>query len=54
MDSASHKFRGPQIAPLISMACYLGTSGWTYDHWKGVFYPDTVPKTLVRVLQQQV
>lgn len=26
------------------MACYLGTSGWTYDHWKGVFYPDTVPK----------
>jgi uncharacterized protein YecE (DUF72 family) len=22
----------------------LGTSGWTYDHWKEVFYPITVPK----------
>ncbi len=22
----------------------LGTSGWTYDHWKGIFYPDSVPK----------
>lgn len=19
--------------------CYIGTSGWMYDHWEGVFYP---------------
>ncbi|MBI5749692.1 MAG: DUF72 domain-containing protein [Nitrospinae bacterium] len=19
--------------------CYIGTSGWSYDHWAGVFYP---------------
>ncbi len=19
--------------------CYIGTSGWNYDHWKGMFYP---------------
>ena len=23
---------------------YIGTSGWTYDHWKGSFYPDSLPK----------
>jgi uncharacterized protein YecE (DUF72 family) len=23
----------------------VGASGWHYDHWKGVFYPDDVPKT---------
>ncbi len=23
----------------------MGTSGWNYDHWRGVFYPDTCPKT---------
>jgi uncharacterized protein YecE (DUF72 family) len=23
---------------------FIGTSGWTYDHWKGCFYPDTLPK----------
>ncbi len=23
----------------------IGTSGWMYDHWKGVFYPDKLPKT---------
>lgn len=22
----------------------LGTSGWTYEHWKGTFYPENVPK----------
>lgn len=22
----------------------VGTSGWTYPHWKGVFYPDEVPR----------
>lgn len=23
---------------------YVGTSGYQYDHWKGVFYPESVPK----------
>jgi uncharacterized protein YecE (DUF72 family) len=23
---------------------YIGTSGWTYDHWKGFFYPELLPK----------
>lgn len=22
---------------------YVGTSGWTYDHWTGPFYPDALP-----------
>lgn len=22
---------------------YIGTSGWNYDHWKGVFYPKDLP-----------
>ncbi len=21
---------------------YIGTSGWHYKHWKGVFYPETL------------
>ncbi len=24
---------------------YVGTSGWTYDHWKGNFYPADLPKS---------
>lgn len=23
---------------------FIGTSGWTYDHWKGRFYPGNLPK----------
>lgn len=23
---------------------YIGTSGWSYDHWKGIFYPEDRPK----------
>jgi ribonuclease/clavin/mitogillin len=23
---------------------FIGTSGWTYDHWKGRFYPENLPK----------
>jgi len=23
---------------------FVGTSGWTYDHWKGRFYPENLPK----------
>jgi hypothetical protein len=33
------------ISPPTSMsALYIGTSGWTYDGWRGPFYPDDVPK----------
>jgi uncharacterized protein YecE (DUF72 family) len=24
---------------------FIGTSGWTYDHWKGNFYPDGLTRT---------
>jgi uncharacterized protein YecE (DUF72 family) len=24
---------------------FIGTSGWNYDHWKGIFYPEGLPKT---------
>ncbi|AKJ65098.1 DUF72 domain-containing protein [Kiritimatiella glycovorans] len=24
---------------------FVGTSGWTYDHWQGIFYPDDLPKS---------
>lgn len=24
---------------------FVGTSGWTYDHWKGYFYPDKLAKS---------
>lgn len=27
------------------MIIRIGTSGWNYDHWKGVFYPQKLPKT---------
>lgn len=28
-----------------NLQLYIGTSGWNYDHWKGVFYPEDIPKT---------
>jgi uncharacterized protein YecE (DUF72 family) len=24
---------------------YIGTSGWHYDDWRGIFYPDKLPKS---------
>ncbi len=24
---------------------YIGTSGWNYNHWKGMFYPDTLKQS---------
>ena len=24
---------------------YIGTSGWNYEHWKGIFYPDRLPSS---------
>jgi uncharacterized protein YecE (DUF72 family) len=29
--------------PLVAKV-FIGTSGWNYDHWKGAFYPDNLPK----------
>ena len=26
------------------MTLHIGTSGWSYDHWDGVFYPPGMPK----------
>ncbi len=26
------------------MRYYIGTSGWHYDHWRHLFYPDRLPK----------
>jgi uncharacterized protein YecE (DUF72 family) len=26
------------------MRLYVGTSGWAYPHWRGVFYPATLPE----------
>jgi uncharacterized protein YecE (DUF72 family) len=23
---------------------FIGTSGWSYDGWRGLFYPEGVPK----------
>jgi len=28
----------------ILMAFWVGTSGWVYPHWKGVFYPPELPQ----------
>lgn len=25
-------------------SCYIGTSGWNYPHWRGVFYPEALPE----------
>ncbi len=25
--------------------CWIGTSGWIYPHWRGVFYPDALPQS---------
>jgi uncharacterized protein YecE (DUF72 family) len=31
-------------AKITSPHYFIGTSGWTYDHWKGRFYPEKLPK----------
>ena len=25
--------------------CYIGASGWVYDHWRGVFYSLDLPQS---------
>ena len=27
------------------MQVFIGTSGWTYEHWRGVFYPPDLPQS---------
>lgn len=28
----------------MAAKCYIGTSGWVYQHWRGRFYPDGLPQ----------
>jgi uncharacterized protein YecE (DUF72 family) len=30
---------------------WIGTSGWHYDHWRGPFYPEDLPKPLTHVFE---
>lgn len=32
------------MIPPAETPYFIGTSGWTYDHWKGDFYPADIPK----------
>jgi uncharacterized protein YecE (DUF72 family) len=27
----------------LTAALHIGTSGWSYDHWHGPFYPPELP-----------
>jgi hypothetical protein len=29
----------------MSPRCRIGTSGWVYAHWRGVFYPSDLPQS---------
>lgn len=29
----------------MSAGCHIGTSGWVYAHWKGIFYPKELPQS---------
>ncbi len=50
MDRCGHPHRfsmnNPNINNLTSAhpVFFIGTSGWTYDHWKGRFYPENLTK----------
>jgi uncharacterized protein YecE (DUF72 family) len=28
----------------MNVRCYVGTSGWVYAHWRGIFYPSDLPQ----------
>ncbi len=28
----------------MSVKYYIGCSGWHYEHWRGLYYPETLPK----------
>jgi len=29
----------------MALQYHIGTSGWHYEHWRGIFYPENLPKT---------
>ena len=29
----------------LNTLCHIGTSGWVYPHWRGVFYPPDLPQS---------
>ncbi|MEW5959693.1 MAG: DUF72 domain-containing protein [Chloroflexota bacterium] len=33
------------MAEASGRRCYIGTSGWVYAHWQGVFYPPDLPQS---------
>ncbi len=33
-----------QDSSKITRKWRIGTSGWNYPHWKGIFYPDNIPR----------
>lgn len=39
---AEHSTRQSQPTP-PTPAVWIGTSGWVYKHWQGLFYPSTLP-----------
>ena len=40
MDMQAGNNKGTQDSPGI----FIGTSGWSYEHWKGNFYPEVLPQ----------
>jgi uncharacterized protein YecE (DUF72 family) len=32
------------MAPRAGRQIWIGTSGWSYAHWRGIFYPDGLPQ----------
>lgn len=33
------------MSDTISPQFYIGTSGWSYPHWRGLFYPEELPQS---------
>ncbi|MEA2554563.1 MAG: hypothetical protein QOJ65_2739 [Fimbriimonadaceae bacterium] len=34
-----------ELAPVITQRHRVGCSGWFYWHWRGIFYPEEIPRT---------
>jgi uncharacterized protein YecE (DUF72 family) len=43
-QSATQDDSGGMTPPSSAPAIWIGTSGWTYDGWRGPFYPQKLPK----------
>ena len=43
----SHPLYGPKIyfGKVVDRKIHIGTSGWSYTKWKGLFYPPKLPST---------